>query len=325
VITILSKDVIQEAKQIDLLAYLERYEPDELVHIGGQEYTTRTHDSLKISNGKWHWFSKGIGGKNALDYLIHVKGMRFTDAVIHLTGIRYQERVAPTPKTVAHESISVPDKADFALPERNANTRLVESYLRKRGISQEILDYCIDQNLLYESARYHNAVFVGFDPQGIPRHATQRGISPDSHFRRDASKSNKRYTFSLPARSTSDRLFVFEGAIDLLSHATIDQLAGKDWQHIHRISLGGLAPLTMDQYLKDHPEIRHITLCLDNDEPGRSAVKLFTDNMTSSGFQVQDAPPPTGKDYNEYLCQNGSRSTSPPAKSMNSYSHFLSR
>jgi len=325
VIPILSKDVIQEAKHMDLLAYLERYEPDELVHIGGQEYTTRTHDSLKISNGKWHWFSKGIGGKNALDYLIHVKGMRFTDAVMHLTGIQYQERVAPTPRTVAQESISVPDKAGFVLPEKNDNTRLVESYLRKRGISQEILDYYIDQDLLYESARYHNVVFVGFDPQGIPRHATQRGISPDSHFRRDASKSNKRYTFSLPARSPSDRFFVFEGAIDLLSHATIDQLAGKDWQHIHRISLGGLAPLAMDQYLKDHPEIRHITLCLDNDEPGRSAVKLFTEILASSGYHVQDAPTPTGKDYNEYLCQHWSRPISPPAKSMNSNSHFLSR
>ena len=222
-------------------------------------------------------------------------------------------------------SISVPGKEGFVLPEKNANTCLVESYLRKRGISQEILDLCIDHDLLYESARYHNAVFVGCDPHGIPRHATQRGISPDSHFRRDASRSNKRYTFSLPARSTSDRLFVFEGAIDLLSHATIDQLTGKEWQHVHRISLGGLAPLAMDQCLKDHPEIRHITLCLDNDEPGRSAVKLFTDNLTSSGFQVQDAPPPTGKDYNEYLCQQWSRPISPPAKSMNSYSHFLSR
>jgi len=321
----LSDKLIKEAKQIDLLYYLRYFEPDELVHIGGQEYTTRTHNSLKISNGKWHWFSKGIGGKNALDYLIHVKGMRFTDAVMHLTGIRYQERVAPTHKTVAQESITAPDKAGFVLPEKNANTRLVESYLRKRGISQEILDYCIDHDLLYESARYHNAVFVGFDPQGIPRHATQRGINHDSHFRRDVSKSNKRYTFSLPARSPSDRLFVFEGAIDLLSQATIDQLSGNDCQQVHRISLGGLAPLAMDQYLKDQPEIRDITLCLDNDEPGRSAVKLFTDNLTSSGFQVQDTPPPTGKDYNEYLCQHWSRPISPPAKRLNSYSHFLFR
>ena len=81
----LSDKLIMEAKQIDLLYYLRYFDPGELVHIGGQEYTTRTHDSLKISNGKWHWFSKGIGGKNALDYLIHVKGMHFTDAVMHLT------------------------------------------------------------------------------------------------------------------------------------------------------------------------------------------------------------------------------------------------
>lgn len=310
---------------MDLLAYLERYEPDELVHISGHEYTTRTHDSLKISNGKWNWFSKGIGGINALDYLIQVKGMRFMEAVTHLTGIRYQERVTPTPRAYAKEPLSSSDKADFVLPPKNFNTRLVESYLRKRGISQEILDFCIDQDLLYESARYHNAVFVGCDLQGIPRHATQRGISPESHFRRDASKSNKRYTFSLPARSASDRLFVFEGAIDLLSHATIDKLTGNDWQQVHRVSLGGLAPLAMDQYIKDHPEISIVTLCLDTDEPGRSAVKLFTDNLTASGFQVQDAPPPIGKDYNEYLCQQWFKSISQPAKSMNSYSHYLSR
>ena len=33
-----------------------------------REYTTRTHDSLKISNGKWMWWSKGIGGKTELPY-----------------------------------------------------------------------------------------------------------------------------------------------------------------------------------------------------------------------------------------------------------------
>ena len=53
----------------------------------GTGYHTLTHDSLKISNGMWHWFSRGIGGKTALDYLIHVKGMEFVPAVQVLTGI----------------------------------------------------------------------------------------------------------------------------------------------------------------------------------------------------------------------------------------------
>ena len=50
--------VVQEVKRMDLLTYLKNYEPYELVHFSGNTYTTRTHDSLKISNGKWMWWSQ---------------------------------------------------------------------------------------------------------------------------------------------------------------------------------------------------------------------------------------------------------------------------
>lgn len=53
--------VVQEVKQMDLLTYLRNYEPHELVHFSGNTYTTRTHDSLKISNGKWMWWSQRTG------------------------------------------------------------------------------------------------------------------------------------------------------------------------------------------------------------------------------------------------------------------------
>ena len=61
---------ITQAKELDLLTYLQHFAPHQLVHVGGSTYCTREHDSLKISNGKWNWFSRGIGGKTALDYLI---------------------------------------------------------------------------------------------------------------------------------------------------------------------------------------------------------------------------------------------------------------
>ena len=63
----INADDILAARQIDLLSYLQTYEPGELVHLQGNTYCTREHDSLKISNGKWHWFSRGIGGRTALD------------------------------------------------------------------------------------------------------------------------------------------------------------------------------------------------------------------------------------------------------------------
>ena len=74
-------EVVQRVKQIDLLTYLKNYEPYELVHFSGNVYTTRFHDSLKITNGKWMWWSQGIGGKSALDYLIKVSGYDFVQAV----------------------------------------------------------------------------------------------------------------------------------------------------------------------------------------------------------------------------------------------------
>ena len=48
----IAPEVITEARRMDLLTYLRAYEPNELVRFSGNTYTTRTHDSLKISNGK---------------------------------------------------------------------------------------------------------------------------------------------------------------------------------------------------------------------------------------------------------------------------------
>ena len=36
------KEQIQKAKEVDLISYLKAYEPDELVHISGENYCTKT-------------------------------------------------------------------------------------------------------------------------------------------------------------------------------------------------------------------------------------------------------------------------------------------
>ena len=121
------KDQIAAAREMDLLTYLRRFEPEELVHIGGDTYATRTHDSLKISNGKWCWWSRNIGGTNALDYLTRVEGLSFLDAVQRILGElprvpTKSEPTAPLPKT------------EFTLPPKHADNRRVFAYLRSRGI-----------------------------------------------------------------------------------------------------------------------------------------------------------------------------------------------
>ena len=63
--------IIEAARRITVMQYLETYHPGELVRKTDREYCTRTHDSLIITpaNGFFHWFSRHVGGNNAIDYL----------------------------------------------------------------------------------------------------------------------------------------------------------------------------------------------------------------------------------------------------------------
>ena len=81
-----SKAEIERARELDLLTYLQTYEPHELVRISSAVYSTRSHDSLKISNGKWYQWSTGIGGVSALDYLVKVQGMQIHHVAIYING-----------------------------------------------------------------------------------------------------------------------------------------------------------------------------------------------------------------------------------------------
>ena len=107
-------EVVEKAREMDLLTYLKSYEPQELVHFGGNTYCTREHDSLKISNGKWCWHSRGIGGKNALKYLIEVKNIPFTEAVEIITG-----QAAVMPSVSRSPAVSPPKPKVLLLPKVN--------------------------------------------------------------------------------------------------------------------------------------------------------------------------------------------------------------
>jgi hypothetical protein len=104
----ISAEDITQAKQMDLLTYLKSYEPQELVRVSGSTYCTREHDSLKISNGKWHWFSRDIGGKTDLDYLIKVKDYSFLQAVETILGRAATSRPLLCPEARAGRQMLMP-------------------------------------------------------------------------------------------------------------------------------------------------------------------------------------------------------------------------
>ena len=296
-----TREQIEQAKQMDLLSYLQKYEPDELVHINSNTYSTRTHDSLKISNGKWCWWSRGIGGRSALDYLIKVCGMEFVEAVHHLCGC-----TGYSPHPPAYTVKPLP-KPTFILPKPHANNNHALRYLTGRGIDSEILTYCVQTGRLYEDER-HNCVFVGFDDSGKARYAMLRSSSPTSMYLREVDGSDKRYAFALPFRHNADTVYLFESAIDLLSFATMRKDA---WQQFNYLSLSGVyqprqmlnetpLPVALAQHLHDRPHVRRVVLCLDNGKPGRMAAKTIC-ALLPERYTVELLLPDKGKDYNRQL------------------------
>lgn len=107
----IAPEIIAEVKQMDLLTYLKTCEPHELVHFSGNTYTTKSHDSLKISNGKWCWWSQHIGGRSTLDYLIKVRGFSFLKAIQMLA-----EQIPTIPIAVPEER---PEQKKLLLPPAN--------------------------------------------------------------------------------------------------------------------------------------------------------------------------------------------------------------
>lgn len=106
-------DVLERVRQIDLLSYLREFEPSNLVKVKGTSnvYCTAEHDSLKISNGKWYWWSRGFGGYSALDYLIKVKEYDFVEAVEILTGQTMADwKPPPDPKKDEPKVLLLPPK-----------------------------------------------------------------------------------------------------------------------------------------------------------------------------------------------------------------------
>ena len=264
------------------------------------------HDSLKISNGKWCWFSRGIGGYSALDYLIKVKEMPFTQAVETIMG-----KLSATPPAFS-PAPKVPKEKVLLLPQANRSATHAVEYLHRRGIDYELIDFCIKTGRLYESYPYHNVVFVGMDADGKPRYANQRGIGSD--FIGDANGSDKHYSFGIPAAATSDTLHLFESAVDLLSYGTMQKLDDKDWRSENLLSLAGVykprakieessLPAALVRYLAEHPHISRVVLRLDNDATGRVAAETIKTLLPGKyAVTVDIQPPPQGKDYNDCLC-----------------------
>lgn len=274
----------------------------------GQYHTLKEMESIRIYNRK-SWFrwsreheSSGKGGSQ-IDFLNTFAGLETKEAVFWLLDFAGYRRLPEGNKKpeLKHQvtQAGVEERKEFVLPVPANDNRYLYAYLHnERAISKDVINFFIKQGLIYEARNYHNIVFRGNDKDGNTRFASMRGVFDRNGktFKCDVAGNDKKYGFNV-FREESSWVVVFEAAIDAMSYMDIFQ----DYDN-SLLALGMLSDAPLVTFLSEHPQIRGIKFCLDNDEPGRKASGALMEKYYGLGYDVEDKPPPgTCKDYNQWL------------------------
>lgn len=306
-----TEDELQIAKSVDLVNLAAD------VHIPlkkvGSVFSIEGMDSAIIFNrSSWYRYSRGVGG-STIDFLMYFKDMEYKEAVSYLLNFAgYIRSEIPSHHTEKKMKADTTDrkpkekeKVPFALPEKAGTCRGLYAYLMKRRkLSSRIINHWLKHDLMYESVPYHNIVFLGKRADGKVMFASQRGIRDfyGKPFKGDVAGNDKTYGVNL-INPQSTELCVYEAAIDAMS----DMDFRSDYE-TSILALGMVSDGPLQTILQEHPEIKTLDFCLDNDIPGRAAAKKLGRKYVLEGYEVYLRLPPFGKDHNFFLqCERENR------------------
>ena len=281
-----------QANAVDLVEFL-RFKGEPLIR-EGSEYRLGSNHSVTVRGNEWYDHAAEKGG-GPVTFLKEFYGMNYPQAVITL--LNEDLAILDPPIDTPGEKVKKP----FELPPANKDNRRVFAYLLKhRHLDRDVLTTFVRAGLVYEDQKYHNAVFVGMDRDGTPRHAHKRSTnSQGKSFRMTAEDSDFRYAFNWPG--SNNHLLVFEAPIDMLSF--ISKFHDSAWAKYSYVALCGTSSQPMLGMLERYPQIDTVHFCLDNDQAGQLATKRLAKLARDKGVTV-DALVPVLKDWNEDLCAN---------------------
>ncbi len=286
-------DQKRRAGEVDLEQFLLR-QGERLIPSGFEKRLASDH-SITIRGNRWYDHAAEQGG-GPISFVQQFYNLSYPEAVTKLLGGEHFAIYATAPKQKKVE------KKEFALPPVNKDMRRIYAYLLKnRLLDRDVVSAFVRAGSLYESCEkfgdneYRNAVFVGKDANGIARHAHKRSVnSIGKTFRINVEGSDPRCSFHHDG--SSDRLYVFEAPIDLLSFLT---LYPEDWQRHNYVALCGTSEHAMLWMLEQHPGIRMVCLCLDHDAAGIEANGRLTDILREHGYDGVEVLQSEYKDWNE--------------------------
>ena len=286
-----TKEQREQARRTDLANFLISH--GEKVRKSGSEYEWLDgSQKVTIRGHLWYHQYEQKGG-DAVDFVRRFYNKDYAEAVKMLLNNCGSQIITSPPIEKEHKP--------FKLPPRNDRMSRVFSYLLlTREIDKDVLFEFVKNKMIYESADYHNAVFVGYDLNGIPRHAHKRGTVTSNPYKGNVAGSQPEYSFHF--NGTSDKIFLFEAPIDMLSYISMHK---ENWQEHSYAASCSVSDRVLFQCLKDNPNIKNVFLCFDNDEAGQTANKRIADKLNSMNIKSEILIP-IHKDWNEDIL-NGER------------------
>ena len=275
-----------QARQTDIVSLL--ISQGETVKRSGSEYEWKDgSQKVTIRGNLWYHQYDRVGG-DAIDFVRRFYNKSYPEAMEYLLGNCNGVLIISPPV--------IKEKKPFKLPKPYCNMDRVKNYLHYvRGIDEDIIETFANENMIYESADYHNAVFVGLDKNGVPRHANKRGIGEKSTFKGNAESSMDEFAFHRIGKGKS--LYLFEAPIDMLSFISMHK---ENWKTHSYAASCSVSDRVLFQCLKDYPYIEKVYLCLDSDEPGQTAADRISTKLFTLGMQSEILVP-LYKDWNEDL------------------------
>ena len=277
----------EQARQTDIAQLLRSQ--GEILKRSGSEYEWKEGSQKVTIRGNLWFHQYEQQGGDAIDFVRRFYNKSYPEAMKYLLGSCSGTLMVSTP-------IQKKPAKPFVLPSKNDNMRRVYAYLiNRRGIDRDVLYAFVHKGMIYESADYHNAVFVGFDTDGVPRHAHKRGTGSQSSYKGNIGGSLPEHNFHWTG--TSEKLYLFEAPIDMLSFISMHK---EGWQKNSYAASCGVSDHVLWQMIKKNPKINMVYLCRDNDEVGQLANKRTSDALFLKGIQHEFLVP-IHKDWNEDL------------------------
>lgn len=281
-----TKEQREQARRTDLANFLISH--GEKVKKSGSEYEWLDgSQKVTIRGHLWYHQYEQKGG-DAIDFVRRFYNKDYVEAVEMLLNNCGGQ--------IVNSQTTERERKPFILPPRNDRMSRVFSYLLlTRGIDKDVLFEFVRRKMIYESADYHNAVFVGYDSNGKPRHAHKRVTVTNNPYKGNAAGSQPEFSFHW--HGTSEKIFLFEAPIDMLSFISMHK---ENWQENSYAASCSVSDRVLFQCLKDNPNIKNVFLCFDNDEAGQTANKRIADKLNKLNIQ-NEILIPTHKDWNEDL------------------------